>query len=218
VIDGQGKDVNDITLRPDMVEVTVPIVPVSRINIRPDIKGNPPEGYIIRDVTVDTPALLVTADKEVLANLQAIDTDPIYIQGNTKTLQVETNLRLPQGVKLFEEDIQTVKVTIVIEKLTNTSFTISSEAIEVENKDPDTAVILESREIIVEASGPESLMDRVREDMVQMFIDVSGFEEGEHQIKITANISRPYMITNVEPAEIGVTVRYLDSSRRGDNI
>jgi YbbR domain-containing protein len=218
LIDGQGKDVNEISFRPDMVEVTVPIVPVSKVNIRPDIKGDPPEGYIIRDVTVDTPTMLVTAGNDVLASLQAIDTDPVYIQGHTKTVQMDVNLKLPKGVRLFQEELKTVKVTVIIEKLTTTSLTLSSRDIEVQNLTPDTAAILEEREITLEASGPESLIDRVSGNMVKMYVDVNGLVEGEHQVRIKADIARPYVITQIEPLEIGVTVRRLDSSRRGDNI
>lgn len=218
VIDGQGKDVNEISFRPDMVEVTVPIVPVSRISVRPDIKGDPPEGYIIRDVMVDTPTLLVTADSDILANLQAIDTDPLYIQGYTKTLQTDVNLKLPPGIRLFEEEIKTVKVTVTIERLVTASVTLSSDEIEVQNIAQNTSAVIEEQEITVVASGPESQIDKLNAGMVKLFVDVGGLSEAEHQVRIRADILRPYVVTKTEPAEIGVILSHIDIAGRGDDI
>ena len=44
VFDAQNKEQKDITFRPEVVEVTVPIVPVKDVKIVPNLTGSLPEG------------------------------------------------------------------------------------------------------------------------------------------------------------------------------
>lgn len=97
VLDAQNKEQKGITFRPDVVEVTVSIVPVSNVQILPNIKGDPPEGYIIRDVRIDPPTVVVTGSQDLLKSLQSISTEPINVDGATSTVSTEVKLIIPKG-------------------------------------------------------------------------------------------------------------------------
>ena len=87
------------------MEVTVPIIPVRNVQVLPNIKGNPPEGYIIRDVRIDPPEVTVTGSSDTLSDLQTINTESINIDGKTSAVTAEVRLIFPRGVTSFDEEL-----------------------------------------------------------------------------------------------------------------
>lgn len=209
VLDAQNEEQKGITFRPEVVEVNVSIVPVSNVQVVPNISGNPPDGYIIRDVIIDPPTVVVTGGKEILNSLQSLSTESISVEGATSTVSADAKLILPKGIAVFNEDIETVRVTIVIERLATTTFNVSSDQIQILNVPSGLKAELEKKEILLTVSGPESIIDKVNRNMFKLNIDAADLEEGEYSIDIRADIARPYRIIKVEPSDITVTLHNL---------
>lgn len=209
VLDAQNKEQKGVTFRPEVVEVTVPIVPVSNVQVLPNIRGNPPEGYIIRDVRIDPPTVVVTGGHEILDGLQSLGTESINVEGATSTVSTDVKLILPKGVSLFDEDIETVRVTVEIERLATTTLNVDSEEIQILNLSTGLQAEVEKREILLTVSGPESIIDKVNKNMLRLNIDVANLAEGVYIIDIRGDISRPYRVINIEPTSITVTLRNL---------
>lgn len=210
VLDAQNKEQKDIVFRPDVVEVTVPIVPVKDVTIVPRLSGNPPEGYIINDVRANPPSIRVTADSDVLSNLDTINTETINIQGRTSSLTKNVKLVIPSGVTILEEELaKDVRVSVDIERIASTTLSFSSKEIEVKNLPENLSAELEDKDIILTVNGPESMIDKVNKSIVKIFVDVSDLAEGEHMVKITAEILKPYGVLQIEPGEIKVTLSNL---------
>jgi YbbR domain-containing protein len=207
VLDAQDREQRGITFRPDVVEVTVPVVPVSSVPISPDIKGSPQEGYIVKDVRVAVPVVVLTGGRDVLRSIDTVFTEPINIEGLTQTVSRDVRLILPRGVKIFEEQVKTVRVTVEIEKLSSRTLTFRPEEIAVNNLSPEFTAELENRDIVLTVRGPESIIDRVNKNMVEIYVDILGLVEGEHMLKIRASIPRPYTIAEIQPESIKVTLR-----------
>jgi YbbR domain-containing protein len=214
VLDSQGKEQKDISFRPDMVEVTVPIVPVSSVSITPNIKGAPLEGYIIKDVRVEPPMISVTAPREILNQLQTVSTEPLSIQGYAQTITKEVKLALPRGVKTFNQTLKTfgensntVRVTVEIEKLSSRSLNLGPVDISIKDLPLDLQAEMENKDIILTVNGPESIIDRVNNNMIKVYVDAAGLSEGEHTLKIHAEAPMPYIIQKIEPDVIKVTIR-----------
>lgn len=206
VLDKNGKEQKRITFTPQTVEVTVPIVPVANTQIIPNIKGNPPEGYIIRDVRIDPPSIIVTGSEEELANVQSITTEPIDIQDRTSTTTFDVDLIFPNGITSFDEDVRTAKVTVEIEKLSETTLNLNSDNVTIEGIASGLSASVEQTQLILTVSGPNSIIDKVNENMVKLKIDLTGLTAGEHTVKVQGDISRPYRIIKIEPSDIHVVI------------
>jgi len=209
VLDAQNKEQKGITFRPDVVEVTVSIVPVSNVQILPNIYGNPPEGYIIRDVRIDPPTVVVTGSQDLLKSLQSISTEPINVEGATSTVSNEVRLIIPKGISIFDEEIQSARVTVEIERLATANLSFSSEKIQILNLPLNMEAEVEPKEILLTVSGPESIIDKVNNNMISLNVDAANLTEGKHSVSIRVDIARPYRIIKVEPAEITVSLRKL---------
>lgn len=215
VLDSQGKEQKDVSFRPDVVEVTVPVVPVNSVSIIPNIKGAPLEGYIIKDVQADPSIITVTAPEDVLKQLQSVATEPLNIQGYTRTVVKEVKPALPRGVKILEDNriddanAKTVRVTVEIEKISSKSVTVSPAEISLIDLSPELAADIENTDIVLTVNGPESIIDRVNSDAIKVYLDAAGLSEGEHHVKLRAEVPSPFFIQKIEPDIIKVTLKRL---------
>jgi len=213
VLDAQGKEQKDISYRPDVVEVTVPIVPVRDVSINPNIHGTPLEGYIINDVRVEPSTITVTASEDVLNQLQNITTESLNIQGYTQTVTKDLKLTLPRGVRIFEGNTiydagsKTVRVTVEIEKISSRSVNLTPDQISLRNLSPELTADLENKDIVLTVTGPDSMIDKVNGRMINAYVDAAELSEGEHTLKINVEISQPYTMQKIEPDVIQVTIR-----------
>lgn len=181
-------------------------MPVANTQIIPNIKGNPPEGYIIRDVRIDPPSIIVTGSEEELANVQSITTEPINIQDRTSTTTFDVDLIFPNGITSFDEDVRTAKVTVEIEKLSETTLNLNSDNVTIEGIASGLSASVEQTQLILTVSGPNSIIDKVNENMVKLKIDLTGLTAGEHTVRVQGDISRPYRIIKIEPSDIHVVI------------
>ncbi|MDI3481524.1 MAG: hypothetical protein PWQ97_1179 [Tepidanaerobacteraceae bacterium] len=214
VLDSQGKEQKDVSFRPEVVEVTVPIVPVSSVSIKPNIKGAPLEGYIVKDVEIDPSIVTVTAPKDALKQLQSISTDSLNIQGYTHTVTKQVNLVVPRGVKILEDHAindatKAVKITVEIEKAASRTLTFTPDMINLKNLSPELEAAVENKDIVLTVAGPKSIIDRVNENVINIYMDAAGLLEGEHHLKIKAEAPDPFIIQKIEPDSIKVTLRRL---------
>ncbi|NLC63908.1 MAG: hypothetical protein GX759_07615 [Thermoanaerobacterales bacterium] len=207
-INSKGDPVKGVTFRPETVEIIVPILPVKDVPVTPNMNGVPAEGYIIRNIRTEPSELRITAERDVLQDLQVLNTSQIDISGITRTLTREVPINLPRGVKAFEEEqaAPIARVTVEVEQLVLRELSLSSRNIDIKNLSSALTASVENMDIILTVSGPESIIDKVNEDMFEVFVDVSGLLEGEHDVIIKSEVPEPYTITLTEPDRIKVII------------
>ena len=83
------------------------------VEVRPEIVGEPAEGYEVRSVTVEPQSVEVSGARTALEALGGrIATDAVEVQGRTGRFESSVSLRPPEGVA--PSDINTVTVTVDI--------------------------------------------------------------------------------------------------------
>lgn len=91
----------DIT--PPVIEVFVPVVrdmPSKTLPIRPQLVGEPAQGYTIKRIIVQPEIVEVFASYNELAEIDYISTGPVNISGARRQVIRETNLEIPAGVQI----------------------------------------------------------------------------------------------------------------------
>lgn len=204
-LDSKGNVQKGIDIWPKTVEVSLPIVPVNSIPIVPNIIGNPPEGYSIKSVKLEKTKMPITGDSSVLGNISNITTEPINVEGVTRSFEREVRLILPQGIQPVS-DRNTVKISIEIEKMITKKVTLSLNDLIIDNLPQDAKIDTEVSNIVLTILGPESTIEEVDSKMIKLYGNIDGISEGEHQIKLNATIDKPYTITNIEPDTIKVII------------
>jgi len=210
VLNAQNKEQEGITFRPDVVEVTVPIVPVKEIPITPNLVGDPPEGFTVTNVKVVPHSVTVTGESELLNSLGNIGTNVINIDGKSTSLTRDVEMVWPQGISPLDNEMEkTVRVIVDIERIISTALNFSAREIELRNAEEGLLGELENKDVVLTVRGPESIIDKVNKSIVNIFVDISGLGEGEHSVKVIAEVLEPYDIVRIEPEEVKVILRSL---------
>ncbi|MCF6096062.1 hypothetical protein L1766_03425 [Thermovorax subterraneus] len=207
VVDARGNEQKGITYRPETVEVRIPIVPVATLPVVPDIRGNPEEGYVVKEVKIEPSVVMVTGNVEVLKNIKQIYTEPVSVKGLSQNVSVEVGLKMPSGIQPFDEALSKVRVLVEIEKTDMKALRFTGHDISFRNLQADLRAIPEDREFLLTVQGPNSIIEKVDVDSFKIYADAAGLPEGEYILKVKAEVPEPYELVNIEPDTVKVTIK-----------
>lgn len=202
--DASGNRVAGVTVAPGSITATVAVERVGRtVSIVPNIPGEPPEGYRVRDTSVSPPSVTVDGPADVLAQLIVVSTTPIDITGRRETFSVfDVPLALPPGTRLVERTPINVEVRIEAEQQrqqVNVRVTTIT--------DPGVRAVLTPPEIIVVLSGSRERLSQLRSDDVKAELDLRGLSVGTYSL--TPRITVPSDLRYDQPQPVRVQIERL---------
>lgn len=106
-----------LNINPPAIEVFIPVIqdlPAKTVAVRPQLAGEPAEGYAIERVILQPEVVEVFAPYSQLADLDYINTAPIDITGARKQVIRETTLEIPPGLQI--STFPRVRVIVEIEE------------------------------------------------------------------------------------------------------
>ena len=107
---------NAISVDPNAVQVLPALVPAAQtqtVRVQPVIIGHPAAGFQQGNSSVEPNQVVVQGPPDVLAQLQAIDTAPVNLNGVRSSATYEEPLQLPPGVTALGTKTVRIKVTII---------------------------------------------------------------------------------------------------------
>jgi YbbR domain-containing protein len=179
------KELNKLNVEvdPGTVKVTIPVKNTSKtVPINVIQKGTPPSGTTIDSVNLDTTEATIMGDEKVLKN-----TDNVRVEVDVSKISDNTTLTLPIiiGTGITKVSPQTVKATVVVKK--TTEKTISGVPVKIRGlagsykaviNDPDNQLV----NLLV--SGPSSIVNALKADDFNVYIDLSNLTDGNHEVNI----------------------------------
>jgi YbbR domain-containing protein len=177
--DANGARVAGVTIAPNTVTATVAVERVGRtVSIVPNIPGEPPEGYRVRDTSVSPPSVTIDGPAEVLSQLIVVSTTPIDLTGRRETFSVfDVGLQLPAGTRMVERTPINVEVRIEAEQQRQqVNVRVSTIT------DPGFRATLTPPEIIVVLSGSRERLSQLRSDDVRAELDLRGLSVGTYSL------------------------------------
>ena len=102
-----------VDIMPDKVQAYVVIEKVSNhvmVTVSPSLIGNPPEGFVVRDVTTSPSEVTVIGSEQDLAGVNSVKTKPVDLSGRNRSFKQEVELVAIPGVKIFPG-----KVTVMVD-------------------------------------------------------------------------------------------------------
>lgn len=207
ILNAQGKEIKGLTITPQMAQVTIPLEklpPAKVVSVRPNVEGQPAPGYRIGAIQVEPWKVAVRGPQARLDGIEAVYTAPIDINGARDTLQVEAELVVPDG--LLVADPARVMVTVPI-KENVVQRTLEQVPVAVRRLNPQLEAQLESGFVAITLEGPQRLMDLLKVEDIDLYIEARGLGEGEHHLEIQAVVPYGVRVVETKPATILVTLR-----------
>lgn len=182
VLDKELNKLN-VVVEPETVEVTIPIKNTSKtVPITVLEKGNAPSGIKIESIDLDVNEASITGDEEVVKN-----TENVRVEVDVSKITDNTTLTLPVIIPngISKVTPQTVKVTVAVKK--EVEKTISGIPINIKGLSVQHNAVINdpaNRAINLLVFGPSDLISALGPKDFNVFIDLSGLTEGNHDVDI----------------------------------
>ncbi|MCK6523853.1 hypothetical protein L6R49_20795 [Myxococcota bacterium] len=205
-IQGLPPSVNVLGLAPNSLQVEVETRHSRTVSVRVEQRGEPPEGYRVRQITVEPPEVEIQGPRSIVENIEAVFTEPISVSDLRSTTRAPVVLRLsPRTVSLSRS--QPVTATVEIEPVTSArTFT-------------DVPVIVRDRgwrseldNVEITLTGPMQALTAIGEEEVTVLVHVPDGVEAESLLLGLGGESGPRLEV-LHPSPDEVTVKKLSPSK-----
>ena len=204
-----GSIVNGISVSPDNIQVSVPIVQQGGyrdLAVKVMITGQLASGYRLKNITAAP--LTVTVFSENLPLIESlpgyVETVPLDLSGASNNIDTHLTLDLPGGVLLIGD--QTVSVQIEIVPIED-SRQVSFRQVEVIGLSPGLSAQLSPTTVDVILNGPLPVLNSLQPSDVHVRIDLTGLTVGTYQLTpIVVVVGQGVTVQSILPGTVEVTI------------
>jgi YbbR domain-containing protein len=175
-----------------------------KVTVLPITEGSPAKDFIEGTTTAEPDSVLITGDYDTMSLVNELKTQPLKIDGATKSINAQVLLQLPDGIKLVSSSRE-VKIKVEIIPLIERTIELKPDSIFINGKKDDTAIKYEIvKPVSIRLKGKTEDVNRVTVDSMLASIDVSGLEEGTHNVPLEVTI--PPNVTQVEDVLVPIKI------------
>jgi len=201
--DASGNRINDIEFLPSVVKAEIILGTTKTVGVIPTTAGNPADGYVVANVTVEPTSVTIGAKQALIDQIQSITMNPIDVSGQAKTFTKDVNLTPPEGC-YFLDDNDKVKVTVNIENTVERSFTL--DKISVKNLGAGLVVSkMKDSKVLLKLEGASSVLNTLNPAQTEAFVDCANLGPGEYELPIQTNLAQS-LVKSVTPGKTTVTI------------
>ena len=193
-------------ISPKNIQVFVPITENTdnkTVSIKPNINGEPKEGYRVSRVVLDPETVKITGSYEILSKIYQVETAPIDITGITESYSTQVALVPPEGVNLLYQPV--VKVLVQIEAIAITKNFVDIP-LTVVNLAEEKQVVLKPDKVQLTVKGSREEIEALEKSAVRAFVDVAELELGTHNLEVKVDIPKNLQLLKVEPNKVEVKI------------
>lgn len=214
VLDKDNQKVDDVTVSPDSVHVTLPVSQQGGyrdVAVKVNMQGRVASGYRLTDISVFPPVVTVFAGDPELVNALpgVVDTLPLELQSAKEDISTRVALNLPDGISIVGE--QTVLVEAGVSPI-ESSMTLSGEKVEVVNLGEGLTAQVSPVTADVIVSGPLPILDTLTRQDVRVTVDLNGLAAGTYQIAAKVEVLiADVVVESILPNTMEVVITIADT-------
>ena len=218
--DADGNEIDTTRLKYNNTTVTIAakILRVKEIPLSFTTTGTPSGDYRVVEITSDPENIRIKGALSVLNPIMslAIPAEVLNVSGarDDLTTTIDITEYLPDGVELVDAADATVTVTVRIEAYQSKTFTIDTKDITVNGLGDGYELAFEQNSVTVTISGLQNDLNRLSAADLASAIDVSGMEEGLHQVNLEIELDETNYAARTVSVEVKISKK---SSESGDS-
>lgn len=218
--DADGNEIDTTRLKYNNTTVTIAakILRVKEIPLSFTTTGTPSGDYRVVEITSDPENIRIKGASSVLNPIMslAIPAEVLNVSGarDDLTTTIDITEYLPDGVELVDAADATVTVTVRIEAYQSKAFTIDTKDITVNGLEDGYELAFEQNSVTVTISGLQNDLNRLSAADLASAIDVSGMEEGLHQVNLEIELDETNYAARTVSVEVKISKK---SSENGDS-
>jgi YbbR domain-containing protein len=205
-VNGQRVDLVQLTPNSARVDIDVNAIQSSKtIPIRPQIDGNAAAGTIIESIEVKPATVTLRGAPDDLAGVTDVATEPISVDGLSKTQRYDVKLVLPDGAMLASGEAA-AEVTVTVAPATGSRTYLSG--IRCRNVRAGDACLPRQGQVAITLSGPVAQLDAVNAADLTLVLDVSGLGAGSHDVQgVVTGLPAGLEVASVSPSTVSVVIQ-----------
>ena len=218
--DADGNEIDTTRLKYNNTTVTIAakILRVKEIPLSFTTTGTPSGDYRVVEITSDPENIRIKGASSVLNPIMSltIPAEVLNVSGarDDLTTTIDITEYLPDGVELVDAADATVTVTVRIEAYQSKTFTIDTKDITVNGLGDGYELAFEQNSVTVTISGLQNDLNRLSAADLASAIDVSGMEEGLHQVNLEIELDETNYAARTVSVEVKISKK---SSESGDS-
>ena len=215
VVNTDGTQVKDLTVKPDKVNATQEIKirgGYKILSVKLSVAGEIAKGYRVDDLSVDPSFVTVySSDKDVLNSLDSyIDTETVRLDEISATTSKKIALKVPEGVTVVGEPAVTMNITV---SATEGTSTYSDIPISVLGLEEGYEAVISPTEVDVYLTGPVNTLSAITNANITAVVELQDLEAGSYTLtpKIEVSSSEPVSVQSIMPAQVAVEIKPIDA-------
>ncbi len=151
------------------------------------------KGYYIEKVEVYPKSVAVTGPKELLDTMQ-ISTGAIDVSNASEDIEKELTITVPQGLTLLTGD----RVTVIV-RISEVLKEVTFEQIPVQLMNIPQGLTVENFDLKADVTikVPVNNADQISSSHVNLYVDLSDLQAGEHTLHVNAEISDAFDVNSI---------------------
>lgn len=204
IVDDEGNEVRGIYSNINVVDISIPLYNVKTVPIELRTENQLPESYEIVDITIIPSTVSIIGKKDVLQNINQINTQAVDILELMNNENVTVDLDIPEGVRLAEGEGQ-VTVTLNVEDIITKTLNFTLENVNILNLSPGLSIAEESmnKTFSITIKGRRSIVEALEAEDIELVLDLQGLGEGSHNVEITVK-EEEFILLTISPESIQV--------------
>jgi YbbR domain-containing protein len=191
----------------DNVEVSVPIYPTKYVNIKPNISGEPLDGYELVNTSVSPTRVKIAARRDILDSINELEIEELDITDAYHNILSSRKILNDSGFMILGLDKDPV-VNVVVEKIIQKELTYKIDEIEFTNIIDGYEVDLSNTDISVIANieGASSAVNNFNKEELKLTVDLSQASLGSNNITIKSltDNKQVNVLLNIDTIEVNI--------------
>ena len=201
-VDKNGKIIDNISIKPQKITVTVPIKKSKSVGINVVTQGKPPSGIDIKTITSVDEGVDIIGDYDKVKDISTINTKPIDLGSISKSNTISVKLDLPEGISTLSGK-NSVDVKIDVDEVIQKTVAANVNII---NLPQGFTSAQDNNSVNVTLSGDATIINTINAVDVKAVVDASSFKEGVNSGKISVTLPSGVTSTGNSPDTINVTL------------
>jgi YbbR domain-containing protein len=199
-----GDRVYDVSMSQNTVEITAKLCYVKEVPLNVWIDGEPPSGLAV--TKMDMPdTVFIRGEKEAIDGVTFVRSALVDISKLRETTIITPQLNLPKGVELAEAS-KGLSITIEIGGVEATSFTMSTDKIDIRGVPEGYSAYVNTGNIAVNVYGSHDQIEAFKESDLKLYVDLKNMDLTQSFVDTLVNYEKSDAFKRVDMTPIAVRI------------
>lgn len=191
------------------VDVTIPIYYTKTIPVTVTLEGDCADEAELTGYSLSFEEVTIYGEKNVLDTIDSLSItgSGVSVEGLSESTEISVSLEdyLPSGVAVYEEDKETLTISVTVEGIEQRSITIAKSDIMYLNSPTGYLVsFANDDDVTIVLRGLQEDLDALNEGTLNPYVDLSDLEAGSHAVAL--NVTLPDGLTLQDDVYIVVEI------------